>query len=71
MYCLFSNPARMIVTERISNELLKVDLETSQSKSMRDSFLYTGLARERPGVLNFKMQLKVRYPHAVIFVVLL
>lgn len=51
----------MSIIERINNQMLKVDLHTQLTKSVRDTFLYTGLARERSGEMNFKLQAKVRW----------
>ncbi|XP_059217931.1 uncharacterized protein LOC106084621 isoform X3 [Stomoxys calcitrans] len=47
---------RVSLIEKLG-ESYKVDLETSVTKSVRDSFLYTGLAREGPGSKNFKMRM--------------
>uniref|UniRef100_A0A1A9ZEA0 Tudor domain-containing protein n=1 Tax=Glossina pallidipes TaxID=7398 RepID=A0A1A9ZEA0_GLOPL len=57
-----SAPARLIIIERISDRNCVVDLHNEQTKSVRESFLYTGLARDRPGFLSFKMQIKTISP---------
>lgn len=49
----------MSIIDKISDEMLKIDLQTAETKSVRDSFLYTGLAQERPGARSFKMFIKV------------
>ncbi|XP_073813354.1 tudor domain-containing protein qin isoform X2 [Musca autumnalis] len=53
--------ARISIIEKISSDFLKIDLHTSVTNSVRESFLYAGLARERPGALNFKMHIKKKY----------
>lgn len=49
----------MNVIEKIRNDHLKVDLQTPVTTSVRESFLYAGLARERPGAHSFRMSIKV------------
>ncbi|XP_075147312.1 tudor domain-containing protein qin isoform X2 [Haematobia irritans] len=49
-----NNGVGVSIIEKIG-ELHKVDLQTALTKSVRDSFLYTGLARERPGASLYKM----------------
>uniref|UniRef100_A0A1A9V5Z9 Tudor domain-containing protein n=1 Tax=Glossina austeni TaxID=7395 RepID=A0A1A9V5Z9_GLOAU len=55
-------PARLSIIERISDRNCVVDLDNKQTKSVRESFLYTGLAKDRPGFLSFKMQIKTISP---------
>ncbi|XP_037806449.1 RING finger protein 17 isoform X1 [Lucilia sericata] len=59
---LHNKPARISIIEKVNNEMLKIDLHTELSKSVHDTFLYTGLARERPGVHSFKLQIKSNLP---------
>ncbi|XP_046805839.1 RING finger protein 17 isoform X1 [Lucilia cuprina] len=59
---LHNKPARISIIEKVNNEMLKIDLHTELSKSVHDTFLYTGLARERPGVHSFKLQVKSNLP---------
>ncbi|XP_058982568.1 uncharacterized protein LOC101894940 isoform X2 [Musca domestica] len=59
LYELLQNQhVRMNVIEKIRNDHLKVDLQTPVTTSVRESFLYAGLARERPGAHSFKMSIK-------------
>ncbi|XP_065371738.1 uncharacterized protein qin isoform X2 [Calliphora vicina] len=59
---LHNKPARISIIEKVSNDMLKIDLHTEKSKSVHDTFLYTGLARERPGLNSFKLQVKANVP---------
>ncbi|KAL9891373.1 uncharacterized protein LOC119635076 isoform X2 [Glossina fuscipes] len=55
-------PARLSIIEKISDRNFLIDLHNEQTKSVRGSFLYTGLGKDRPGFLSFKMQIKTINP---------
>ncbi|KAM7362412.1 tudor domain-containing protein qin isoform 2-T4 [Cochliomyia hominivorax] len=59
---LHNKPARISIIEKVDNDMLKIDLHTDLTKSVHDAFLYTGLARERPGAHSFKLQYKTNLP---------
>lgn len=53
---------RVSIVERIKENMLSVDLITTscvEAISVRESFLYTGLAREMSGAANLPSPLKV------------
>uniref|UniRef100_A0A1A9W2S8 Tudor domain-containing protein n=1 Tax=Glossina brevipalpis TaxID=37001 RepID=A0A1A9W2S8_9MUSC len=58
-----NSPARLSIIENFNDRRYEVDLHNNQTKSIRESFLYTGLARDKPGFSSFKAQIKTIIPN--------